>query len=204
MIVPFHLQVMDALWSLEHQMFLVGGKFGLQHTGFLLANTDYTVLTLRFSRIGSGKIVSFATATSGPCAVGGTCTGVGPPPDPVHMPVDRTVSLFCQTAQLSVSAGQLAVRSSNVLDPPFGPIKIFASANDALSGIIGHYGDPEQVYWLLEFVQVQIWRGDPAAHQPFAPGPQAALALTPGTFLTIPMAVTLAATASSLIGAAGQ
>src|SRR5262245_2868479 len=162
--LPLRLHVSDALWTLEHRVFVVGGKLGPQHTGLMLANTDYTVLTLRFASLGGGKIVSYPDATAGPCNPSiGPCTGIGPPPDPAYTPADRTVTLFCKTARLAVNPQQLTLKASRAADPPFGPIEVHPSADAALDGVVGRVLDRRQVYWLLEVVQAQIWRGNPAA-----------------------------------------
>src|SRR4029077_17959995 len=146
MTVPLRLHVSDALWTLERRVFVVGGKLGRQHTGLMLANTDYTVLTLRFASLGGGKIVSFPDATAGPCNPSlGPCTGIGPPPDPAYTPVDRTVSLFCKTAQLVVYPQQLTLKPTRAPDPPFGPIEVYPTAEAAVRGIAGRVLDRKQV-----------------------------------------------------------
>src|SRR5258705_8358640 len=145
MTVPLRLRMTDALWTLEHRVFVIGGKLGPQHTGLMLANTDYAVLTLRFASLGGGKIISFPDATAGPCNPSiGPCTGIGPPPDPAYTPVDRTVSLFCKAAQLVVNPQQLSLKATRATDPPFGPIELHPTADAAMLGVAGRVLDRRQ------------------------------------------------------------
>jgi hypothetical protein len=177
------------LWMLQNGLLVLPTFDPTATPTMWVSGTSYMVFNATFnmdgdgSGNGTGSIVVTSTDSGlvATPALTGPVVGSHPPPDPVtNAFVTNAASVTSVTGGLSLSFGSST----------FGPIGLFDSVDDALTGVISQGAVAGQEFWLLQPIETTatIWTspgGGRALVQPSPVPPQLQFPLT--AVITIPV-----------------